>query len=54
MYQELITIKNLSITEYFNRKFSRGDGLLIIDSLLKSGAKLDRAEYTYLLNILEN
>lgn len=46
--------KNLSIAEYFNERFSRGSGLLIIDSLLKSGAKFDKAEYTYLLNILEN
>ncbi|MCA4775110.1 hypothetical protein IHO40_03220 [Wolbachia endosymbiont of Mansonella ozzardi] len=46
--------ENLSITEYFNRRFSHGNDLLIIDSLLKLRAKFDRAEYVYLLSIVEN
>ncbi|MDG7053425.1 MAG: ankyrin repeat domain-containing protein [Wolbachia endosymbiont of Alcedoecus sp.] len=46
--------KNLPTTEYFNRMFSRGNGLMIIDLLLKSGAKFDRAEHNYLLGIIED
>ncbi len=46
--------KNLSTTEYFNRRFSRGNNLMIIDLLLKSGAKFDRAEHNYLLGIIED
>ncbi|NSM56300.1 hypothetical protein HET73_01510 [Wolbachia endosymbiont of Atemnus politus] len=46
--------QNLSVAKYFNRRFSHGDDLLIIGSLLKSGAKLDRADYNYLLGIIED
>ncbi|MDG7057014.1 MAG: ankyrin repeat domain-containing protein [Wolbachia endosymbiont of Penenirmus auritus] len=46
--------KNLPTTEYFNRRFSRGNDLMIIDLLLKSGAKFDRAEHNYLLGIIED
>ncbi|MGL9718648.1 MAG: ankyrin repeat domain-containing protein [Wolbachia sp.] len=46
--------ENLSAVERLNRRFSRGDNLMIIDLLLRSGAKFDMAEHNYLLGIIKN